>query len=98
MLGVGCSFNVQEMLGFSRGKTNVRLFVQDVVLAGTMFIGTVITIVLIWCGILFIVAGRKGDVGMQKKATQGMLYAIVGLVLVTCSYGIIQLVRYIAMT
>ncbi|MBO4203342.1 hypothetical protein J5893_00665 [bacterium] len=56
------------------------------------------TIVLIWCGVLFIWAGRKGDASLQKKATQGIINAVIGLALVSFSYGIIQLIRYIAST
>ncbi len=64
MLGVGCKFDIQKTLGFKKNtgneeETSVLLFVQDVILAATMFIGTVVTIVLIFSGVLFIVAGRK---------------------------------------
>ena len=103
MLGVGCSFDIQKVLGLKKDtgneeRTSVLLFVQDVILAATMFIWTVVTIVLIWCGVLFIWAGRKGDASLQKKATQGIINAVIGLALVSFSYGIVQLIRYIAST
>ena len=74
------------------------MFVQDVILAATMFIGTIVTIAFICAGVLFIIAGRKGDSGQQQKAVKGMISAVIGLVLVTCSYAIIRLIQYIAGT
>ena len=43
MLGVGCSFDIQKVLGLKKDtgneeRTSVLLFVQDVILAATMFI------------------------------------------------------------
>lgn len=97
----GCSLDIQQFLWFRKsswGRTSTLLFVQDAILASTMLIWTIVTIAFIWSGILFILAGRKGDSSTQQKATKWIIYSIIGLILVICSYWIIRLIQYIAMT
>ncbi|MDR0650209.1 MAG: hypothetical protein LBG59_02095 [Candidatus Peribacteria bacterium] len=63
MTSVGCSMDVGVMLGLkdpapagseAANRTSVLTFVQDIVLAATFFIGTVVTLALIFSGLLFI--------------------------------------------
>ncbi|MDR0369428.1 MAG: hypothetical protein LBH96_02605 [Candidatus Peribacteria bacterium] len=56
MTGIGCSLDVSELLGLKKNVTNkedrtsVLTFVQDIILAATFFIGTVVTIAFIYAG------------------------------------------------
>jgi hypothetical protein len=78
-----------------KGKnTSATIFVQDVLLSATLFIGTIITIALIYSGIMYIMAGVDGK--DPSKAKNGITYSIIGLLLVISSYTIIRLVQYIA--
>lgn len=65
-----CKFNIYQTLGIRQGNqnTSVGLFVQDIVLSSTFFIGTIVTIALVVSGLMYIFAGYKGDSGMQDKA------------------------------
>ncbi len=88
-----CKFNIYELLGIKR-SSDPTVFVQDILLSATFFIGTVITIALIYSGILYIMAGTTGKDPASAKS--GMKNSIIGLVIVICSYSIIRLVQYIA--
>ena len=94
--------DVYGMLGLRSGgeskesRTSVLSFVQDFILAATMFIGTIVTLAFIVSGILMIFAGAKGDSSLKGKATKGMISAIIGMVLVAGSYAIIRLIQFIA--
>jgi hypothetical protein len=46
------------------------------VLAVTTFIGTVVAIVLVASGVMYIMAGIKGDTGMADKAKKGIFNSI----------------------
>ena len=101
MMGIGCSFDIQKTLWlkedtWQKERTSVLTFVQDVVLAATFFIGTIVTLAFIWAGVLFVVSGRNGDAGTRKKAQEGMINAAIGLVLVAGSYAIIRFIQFFA--
>ena len=70
------------------------MFVQDVLLSATFFIGTILTIALIYSGIQYIMAGANGKEPTSAKS--GIKNSIIGLLIVICSYSIIRLVQYIA--
>jgi len=88
-----CGFNIYELLGFHK-SSSPTLFVQDILLSASFFIGTVITIALIYSGIMFVFAGATGK--DPSNAKSGIKYSIIGLLIVICSYSIIRLVQYIA--
>jgi hypothetical protein len=94
-----CRMDVYNMLGIRQGdpdpksRTSVLTFVQDAVLGATFFIGTVVVLAFVVSGVMFVFAK---DSGLKTKARQGIIYAIVGMVLVTASYMIIRLVQYVA--
>lgn len=100
MMGIGCQFNVYDMLGIQQKSTNktertsVLTFVQDVILAATFFIGTIVTLAFIFSGLLFVFSAA--DSSKKQKAISGMKYAAIGMVLVMGSYAIIRLIQYIA--
>jgi len=99
MLGAGCKMNVSRMLGLRPGRseedrTSVLTFVQDAVLAVTMFIGTVVTVAFVLSGLLFVFTAT--NTGLKTKAKQGMVNAAIGMILVAASYAIIRLIQFIA--
>ncbi len=95
-----CKMNVYDMLGIRKSvrdtgdSTSVGLFVQDVVLSATFFIGTLVTIALIISWIMFIFAASSGKDPADAK--KWIMWSLIGLLLVVSSYVIIRLVQYIA--
>lgn len=94
-----CTFSIYKVLGIkqdtNQDPTSVWLYVQDIVLSLTFFIGTVLTIALIYAWFLFVRSGVTGDSSEQETATKGIKLAFVWLILVMSSYTIIRLVQFI---
>lgn len=95
-----CKLNIYDTLGIRKSvrdewdPTSVGLFVQDIVLSATFFIGTLITIALVVSGLMFIFAASSGkDPANAKKWITGSL---IWLLIVVSSYVIIRLIQYIA--
>ena len=96
-----CGLKIYDLLGIrqsveSEGQpsTSPDLFVQDIILSATFFIGTILTIVIIYSGFKFILAGASGKDPSDAKS--GLTNGIIGLLIVICSYAIIRAVQYIA--
>lgn len=95
-----CKLNIYDTLGIRKSvrntndATSVGLFVQDVVLSATFFIGTLVTIALVVSGLMFIFAASSGK--SPDKAKQWIMGSLIGLLIVVSSYVIIRLVQYIA--
>ena len=95
-----CKLNIYDTLGIRKSvrnkdqATSVGLFVQDVVLSATFFIGTLVTVALIVSGLMFIFAASSGK--DPANAKKGIIGSLVGLLIVVSSYVIIRLVQYIA--
>jgi len=100
--GATCKFNIQQFMWlqstawWSGVRTSVLTLVQDVVGATTTFIGTIVTLAFIRSGFLYISSGMKNDASMRSKATKGMMYSAIGMILVMASYAIIRLIQFIA--
>lgn len=65
---------------------------QNLVKAAIMFSGAVAVILIIYSGVRFITSG--GDPKNVAGARQIMTYAIIGLVIVLSSFGIMALIAY----
>lgn len=93
-----CSLNVYELLGIRKSDQNPdpNLFVQDIVLWATSFIGIVVTISLVVAGAKYIFSAAPWNVASSETARNGILYAFLWLLLVSLSYGIIRIIQYIA--
>lgn len=95
-----CKLNIYDTLGIRKSvrntddATSVGLFVQDIVLSATFFIGTLVTIALVVSGLMFIFAASSGK--SPDKAKQWIMGSLIGLLIVVSSYVIIRLVQYIA--
>lgn len=100
LINGGCSFSIYDALDIrkdARGageKTSVMSFVQDIIMALTGFIGTVVTLALIVSGIYYLMSPI--DSGNRTKAMKGIKYSLIGLVIVMASMVIIRLVQFIA--
>jgi hypothetical protein len=69
---------------------------SNIVRAALLFVGTVAVFLLVWAGILFVRSG--GDPKQTQAARQMITYAIIGLVLVLSSFGIIYMIAYLTKT
>lgn len=70
------------------------LFVQDIILGASMFIGTVVTVAFIVSGLYYVFSAA--DASYKKQAKDGMKYAIYGLVIVLMAIVIVRLVQFLA--
>jgi Type IV secretion system pilin len=66
---------------------------NNVIYAALLFVGSVAVILLIYAGIRFVMSG--GDPKQTQQARQIIIYAILGLVVVLTSFGIIYLIGYL---
>lgn len=99
MWGVGCGFSVYDSLGIRKGRaegerTSVMLFLQDIILGASMFIGTVAAVAFILSGVYYVFSAS--DASYKKKAQEWMRYAVYGLVLVTLAIVIVRITQFIA--
>lgn len=99
MWGVGCGLSVYDSLGIRKGRaegerTSVLLFLQDIILGASMFIGTVAAVAFILSGVYYVFSAS--DASYKKKAQEGMKYAVYGLVLVTLAIVIVRITQFIA--
>ena len=99
MWGVGCGFSVYDSLGIRKGRaegerTSVMLFLQDIILGASMFIGTVAAVAFILSGVYYVFSAS--DASYKKKAQEWMKYAVYGLVLVTLAIVIVRITQFIA--
>lgn len=97
LLNGQCRFNIYDTLGIRQNSSQNEpaVFVQDAIFAATTFIGTVITIALIFSGLLFIRAGLSANEWLQDRAKKWLINSVIGLLLVISSYMIIRLVQFI---
>jgi hypothetical protein len=91
--------SVYDSLGIRKGRsegerTSVMLFLQDIILGASMFIGTVAAVAFILSGVYYIFSAS--DASYKKKAQEGMKYAVYGLVLVTLAIVIVRITQFIA--
>lgn len=67
---------------------------QDIIFAATYMVWTILTIVIIYCGLMYIFAARGGkDV---KNYKTWLINAGIWAVLVRWAYAIVRLIQYIA--
>lgn len=97
LLNGQCKFDIYKFLGIRQSiadNNSPELFVQDILLSATFFIGTVITIGIIVSWLMFIFAGVSGK--DPTKAKNWLKYSFIWLLIVISSYSIIRIVQYIA--
>ena len=81
-------------LASTNERRTVTTIAQDVILAATYMVWTILTIIIIYCGLMYIFAARDGkDVSNYKK---WLINAAIWAVLVRWAYAIVRLTQYIA--
>lgn len=91
----GC-FKYEEILLNKKDSPRVTVtsIAQDAVLLAGYMVWTILTIVIIYCGIRYILAARNGeDVKTYRK---WLVSAAIWAVLVRWAYAIVRLIQYIA--
>ncbi|MDP2669721.1 MAG: hypothetical protein Q8O99_01575 [bacterium] len=78
----------------SGGENTPQTFVQDIFLSATFFIGTMAAFGLVISGMMMVFGGAQES--MYEKGKKGVIYSIIGIMLVALSYTIIRIVQYIA--
>lgn len=90
-----CTFNIYKTVGIREDNQDPdpAIWVEDIFLSATFFIGTVVGVALIYSGLMYILAKDDGAAG---KAKNGIKWSLTGLALVMFSYAIIRFVQYVA--
>lgn len=97
LLNGQCKFDIYRFLGIRQSiadNNSPELFVQDILLSATFFIGTIVTIGIIVSWLMFIFAWVSGK--DPTKAKNWLKYSFIWLLIVISSYSIIRIVQYIA--
>lgn len=74
----------------------IPIVFENTVTALLYFVGAVAIFLMVYAGIRFMTSG--GDPKNVAHARQVMTYAIIGLIIVLCSFGIIILISYMTGT
>jgi hypothetical protein len=90
-------FDYEKAVGISEAQNpniSAESIVQDIIFAATYMVWTVLTLVIIWCGLGYILASKDGKdaTTYRKWLVSGAIWAI----LVWWAYGIVRLIQYIA--
>jgi len=95
-MGTNC-FNYEKIIGIEKEqseKYTVKWITQDAIFAATYMVWTVLTIIIVWCGLGYIFASSNWkDTSKYKK---WLIYAAVWALLVRWWYAIVRLIQYIA--
>lgn len=91
----GCTETITDAAGNQAQVATLRCLPAvfgNLVNAALMFVGTVAVILIVYAGIRFVTSG--GDQKKVAQARQIITYALIGLVLVLCSFAIIAIIAY----
>ena len=95
MVNGTCSFSINEITQVKQWSDNSPMtLIQDIILWATTFIGTVVTVTLIVSWLYYVFSWANAS--HKDKAKKGILYSIVGLVVVMLALVIIRLVQFLA--
>lgn len=89
-------FDYEEIIGIADAgtKPTATSIAQDIFYAATFMVGTVLTIIVIYCGFMYILASSDWkDVNSYKKWLKN---AGIWALLVRWAYTIVRLIQYIA--
>jgi len=89
-----CSMNVYKTLWVNPHDKTLKSFSQDAFGWATMFIGFVVFIAITYSWFLMITGGA--DEKQFENWKKGIIYSIIGLLLVGWAYGIIRFIQLIA--
>ena len=80
--------------GIDAQKRSAKNVAQDVVMAATYMVGTVLTIVLLYCWLMYILSARSWK--DPSKYKDWLINAWIWALLVWWAYAIVRLIQYIA--
>ena len=75
-------------------RTDAMVFIQDIVLWATSFVGTVVTLALIVSGLMYVFSAA--DSSKKARAKEGIKYSLIWLALVATALVVIRLVQFLA--
>lgn len=98
MIDGTCTFSIYDATKIKKDrapweKTSVMNYLQDIILAATTFIWTVVTLALIVSGLMYIFSTVNSS--MKAKAKSGIMYSLIGMVIVFLALIIIRLVQFL---
>ena len=97
-----CTFHVNKVLGIKSSSIDENItndpttFIQDLFLGATYFIGTLVTLALLWSAYQYIFWGTSGNEKKAEDGKKGIKYSIIWLLLVLFSYTIVRLIQFLA--
>ncbi len=93
-----CTRNINKTLGikWTNPIPNPELFVQDLVLASTSFIGTALLVGIVVMGFKAVAQGWSGSEDQMAKIKSWVVNLLIGVALIMASYTIIRIVQYVA--
>ena len=93
-----CTWNINKTLGIKASNPipNPELFVQDIVLGATSFVGTGIFIALVVMWFKAVAQGWSGSEDQMGKIKSWIINLLIGVALIMLSYTIIRIVQYVA--
>ncbi len=100
LLGGTCQFDYNQLIGIKKNMdpdeaNDPNLFVADLFLAATFFIGTIAFLGLVISWLKYVFQGGTNS-KEASKAADGIKYSLIGLAIVVFSYTIIRLIQYFA--
>jgi len=87
------SMDVNQTVGINKDHKKPKDFLTDLVSWATFFIGTIVTIALIYSALLLIF--WWWDEKQIWRAKDGIKYSLIGLLLVIFSYTIVRVIQYV---
>lgn len=93
-----CKFSIYDTLGIRQSlpketRSSPWIFIQDIILSATFFVGTVMTAVLIISGLLFVLSWFNAD--LHSKAKKWVIWSLVWLLFVSWSYAFVRLIQFL---
>jgi len=98
LLNWQCSLDVYSMLWIRQSlpaetRSSPWIFIQDIILSATFFVGTLITAVLIISWLLYVFAWVNAN--LQAKAKKWITGSLIWLLFVTWSYAFVRLIQFL---
>lgn len=93
-----CKFNIYETLWIRQSlpeetRSSPWIFIQDIILSATFFVGTLITWVLIVSWLLYVFSWAKPE--LASKAKKWITGSLIWLLFVVWSYAFVRLIQFL---
>ena len=93
-----CKFDIYQTLWIRQSmpaetRSSPWIFIQDIILSATFFVGTLITWVLIISWLLFVFAWINGN--LAAKAKKWITWSLIWLLFVVWSYAFVRLIQFL---